>query len=150
MWSHLNGKKMEKKCLLQHQILRIGFHLSRKHPSPKNQILPRYISITHNSGKKKKKKRHRCSYSSACPVDAELEPQNCTSHMAVHKVARGKYRSRIFNPKPCYSAALDYYNSKLILPIKGMGKSGYRSKLHPCLATPNQSGFYPSLITEHL
>lgn len=54
MWSHLNGKKNGKKCLLQHQILRIGFHLSRKHPSPKNQILTRYISIIHNSGKIKK------------------------------------------------------------------------------------------------
>lgn len=83
------------------------------------------------------------------PIHVELDPQNSISHTLVHKIAMEKYQGRVFNPKPCCSEALNCYSSKLIWPIKGTGKFGYRSKLPPCLATLNHFGFYPSLITEH-
>lgn len=83
---------------------------------------------------------------SVCPVDVELDPQNSISHSPVHKIAMEKYQGRVLHPKPCCSEALHCYSSKLISPIKGMGKFEYRCKLPPCLATLNQFGFYPSLI----
>lgn len=67
---------------------------------------------------------------SVCPVDMKLDPQNSISHTPVHKIAMEKYQGRVFNPKPCCSEALDCYSSKLIWPIKGMGKFGYPNSLH--------------------